>query len=620
MLNNRAQLGTILKEHGVISQEQLDAALRYQQERGCALGEALMGLDLCTDVDVARALAEQNDLPFVDLQQTPPSGQALRLISREVAVEYGIVPVRVEGKRLLVAARNPYDFRIDEVVRNATRMTAVVASAAESQLKELLGRYDQLKYAPSAPAVVSQGTYRPGSRFSGSAPMGLDLIPASEQASTVRKVNSLIADAVRRRARDIYFEPGDDVLRVRVRIDGVVHPLTTVPQHEMNAVLARLTAMCGISVNVTQKGGPLPVGSCQVRVEGRTIPLGASVVGGASGNVLVMRNRGQDSRDLPIESLGMEPEMVQSVRRLMARRQGLLLISGPVGSGRPTTLYSLLTYLQLSGSHAYALEHSFERKLSGVSRIQAGDHGVQSFSTALATALNQRPDAMLVGDLPDKETAEVACRAAASGQLVIAGSLAPDSLTAITRLLDLGVAPAVVAGAVSAVVGQRLLRRVCDSCARESRLSFQLQRALRTHYTIPKDALYRKGRGCAECHRIGTRGQTGVFELLELDEDLRALVAQRALPSFLREAIAERSFRTLEEDAFGKICRGVMPPDEMVRLGGKVAETMAEISAKEAAAPEPDEDIYEEPAAEEPQVLELVTWDQVAEMAKFLDD
>jgi type II secretory ATPase GspE/PulE/Tfp pilus assembly ATPase PilB-like protein len=299
--------------------------------------------------------------------------------------------------------------------------------------------------------------------------------------------------------------------------------------------------------------------------------------------------------------------------------EGLLLVAAPLGAGRPTTLFALAAEMQAIGAQVFVLENSFERRLRGVGRIETKDMGAQAFSTALEHALQMKPEALVVGDLPDKESVEIACRAASSGQRILAASSAPDALSAVSRLLDLGVQPPLLGSALHGVLSQRLVRRICSKCARETQVSFQLRRVLPTHFEPLLAGAFRKGRGCAECHQIGTFGRIGVFEYLEFDEDFRSLVAQRPLPSELRNEAERRAFRGLEQDAFLKASRGLIPADDILSLGGPIALAYDELSKATIALPDLPED-EESMAPSETETSDLVSWDEVAELANLLED
>lgn len=625
MTNTRRPLGQVLLSHGVVSEAQLASALEYRTQKRCRLGEALLELKLCDDVDIARALAEQNDIPFVDFDQTPPKPDAIRLIPPPVATEYGIIPVRIDGSRLIVAARNPYDIRIDDIARKTARMPVIIAAAADTQLCDLLSRYDSLKHPPrpnlppagqgSGPGSISLAQRLVVATQPAAPP---ELVAASEKPEIVRKVNSLIAVAVRKRARSLFFEPEEDGIRVRCKIDGHLHTLTMLTEKEKEGVIARLKVMTGMPLAKVVNSA---TGSTQMRVDGRMLELRASAVASLKGEIVSFLVIDSQPEQVGLEALGFETPMLDEVRRTLLQRGGLVLLTGPLGAGKPTTLYAMLRHLDAAGRQVYALENTFERKLSHINQVQVNDQPVSTLALALTTCLNQNPDAVMVGELPDKESAEVACRAAATGQLILTGSLSPDAWRAMLRLLDLGLAPHVFSGALTAVIAQRLVRRVCKHCAQEFKLPFHLNRVLRSTFEWPEEVQFRKGKGCPECNGTGARGLIGVFEMIPVDEHLRYLIAERVPPNTILDHVVEKGYRSLEEDAFQKACRGVIPPDELVHLGLNVAAAMEQMTtadgSTEASLNDAPVDLWAVDL-EAQQLPDPESWEEIASMAEFL--
>jgi type IV pilus assembly protein PilB len=651
MSYSRKKLGEILVGHGVISEEQLTRALEHQKEKDCRLGDSLIELGLCTELEVARAMAEQNDIAFVDFDETPPAPNALRLISKEVAQEYGIIPARIDGPRLVVAALNPYDYRIDEVVKKATDMEVLVAGGVDSQMRAMLQRYDDLKYGQTA-KPGTPAPRRPGAASASRAPIASarapiasarapissvrrssvttvaqlqqaqqvsgELLTAAGNHATVQKVNKLIAEAVRKGASDLYVEPEAEGLRVRCRIDGYMQPLLTVPKHQRDVVIARLKVVGGLQSSEDGVNG-----SGHVRIDGRSVELTAALLPAADGEILALRFINSDPTVRTLHELGLDPEMLRELKRVLMAKQGLVLVSAPVGHGRPTTLYALLHHLHTSAVQTFALESTFERKLSDLNQVVVQDRTVNSFANALELCLKQKPQAVMIGELPDRKSAEMAVRAASTGQMILAGSHAPDAFSAVTRILDMGVPAHDVAASLAAVLSQRLVRKVCDDCARDARVPFHLDRALRATFAWPESTHFRKGRGrtCKKCHGIGSRGLVGSFELLIVDDDLRYLLSERVAPSVIQEHVDARRSPVIEEDAFRKASRGLIEPEEVTRLGMKVAALVEEMAAagekdEEEAVAVPSLDEWT-PTVEE-EVPEPESWDEIANMANLL--
>lgn len=606
MNDTTSQLGALLRRNGVVSEDQVRAGLEYQARHGCRLGEALVALDFCSEVDIVRALAQQDEIRFVDLEKTPPSPGAVQLIPREVALEYGIVPVRLDGSRLLVAARDPYDLRIDEVVWEVARHSVTVAAAAPSQIRAVLSRYDTLVTAGDGGKAVAldQGD--------------AELIAVGERPAIVRKVNALIADAVRRRASHLYVEPTPSGLRIRYRIDGVLHVLTTLPMAEREAVVARVLSMNGV---LPTRVPVAAEGRCRARVDGKRVELRLTVTPAADGPFLTLRAQHPDEEPPPLASLGLEPEQYSALRRACARR-GLILLAGPAGSGCPTTLRALAQELQGPSFHwqVLLLQDSAEQQVSGVHHIRVtGLVPGGGAAEALRHCAVTRPDAVLLAALPDGETAREACRLAASGVLVVAACAAPDAPAAIEQLLELA-GPVVAAPVLSLVSAQRLLRRVCPECGTEARVPFRLEQVLRSLFAPDAAPQFRRGRGCAVCYQIGASGQIGIFETVELDEDLRALLARGALPGTVREELRRRGDLDLDARAYARACRGEVDPEELPRLGLRVAAALQTLLAEDgvqepAPETEPVELGFAEGAGTE---FELDTWEDVAQVVHAL--
>jgi type IV pilus assembly protein PilB len=570
MVAGRPKLGTFLVSQGVLTDAQLEAAIEHQVASGRRLGEALIELDLCSDADIARALAEQLEIPFVDLEETPPSAACVALLPREVALEHGVLPIRMQGNRLLLAALDPYDIRIDEEVRQATNLQPILAMAAESQLREHLHRHyreDFVEETPSSarddPEETDEGEEQNVSVEK--------LIAAGEQVSTIRVVNTLIADAVRRGASDLHIEPEQGRVRVRCRIDGRMTPVTTLPGDMQQSVVARIKIMAAMDISESRRPQD---GGCTLKVDGRTVELRVSTLRGVHGEITVMRVLSQDASLHQLDSLGYQPAMYRDFRRLLAARHGLILITGPTGSGKTTTLYAALNHLNREDTNIIAVEDPVESKLPGVNQIQVHEKSGRSFANALRAMLRQDPDVIMVGEIRDLETADIASRAALTGHLVLSTLHTQHTLGTIARLLDMGLEPWMVASCLNGVLAQRLVRRVCENCAVEYTPPAGLLRALEAQFGSVAGATFRKGRGCPACLRTGTRGRIGVYELLVVDDAVRDVLAQTTSPEKLRDYVYSRGFQTMEQDAFRKACAGLIPPEEIINLGFGVAAAM----------------------------------------------
>jgi type IV pilus assembly protein PilB len=570
MIAGRPKLGTFLIERQIITEEQLEAAIQHQAVLGSRLGRALIDLGFCTDLEIAQGLAEQLQIPFIDLDENPPSADSIALLSREIALEYGLLPVRIMESRLLVATLDPYDIRVDEVLRQATGLHPILAMAPESQLQmQIRQHYSENLLEPSEPG---EGDELEEVETGDQSQLGVDrLVAAGEQVSTIRIVNALIADAVRRGASDLHIEPEPTRIRVRCRISGRMCTITTLPGELKQSIVARLKILAAMDLTENRKPQD---GGCSLKVDGRPVELRVSTLRSVYGETAVVRILGQDASLQRLNALGFEPEMYRNMRRLLAARHGMLLITGPTGSGKTTSLYAALNHLNREDVNIITVEDPVESRILGITQVQVHDRAGRSFASTLRAMLRQDPDVVMVGEIRDVETADIACRAALTGHLVLSTLHTQHALGTVARLLDMGLEPWMVASCLSAVLAQRLVQRVCEQCAEEYTPPDGLLLALEAQFGPVEGARFRKGRGCGACMKSGNKGRIDVYELLMIDDGVRELLVRGHNPDQLRDSVISRGFRTMEHDAFQKAYQGLICPEEIIQLGFSVAMAM----------------------------------------------
>jgi type IV pilus assembly protein PilB len=574
MIAGRPKLGAFLIERQILTDSQLETAIRHQIASGCRLGRALIDLGFCTDADIARALAEQLEIPFVDLDETPPAADCVTLLPPDVALEYGVLPLRIQGKRLLVAVLDPYDIRIDEVLRQATGLLPALVLAPESQIQRFLRLYCSESCLgeahPGGPEEIEEVQSEEGSE------LRVDqLAAASEQTSVIRIVNSLIADAARRGASDLHVEPGEAWIRVRCRIDGRMYPVTLLPANLLPSLVARFKIMSGMDISESRKPQD---GSCTLKVEGQTLELRVSTIRGVQGEIVVARLLFKEAGTHDLGVLGFQPEMLQDLHRLLAARHGMLLITGPTGSGKTTTLYAALNHLNQDDINIITIEDPVESKLPGINHIEVHDRAGRTFAASLRSVLRQDPDVIMLGEIRDAETAEIACRSALTGHLVLSSLHTPHTLGAVARLLDIGLEPWIVAACLNGVLAQRLVRRNCDQCTAPYTPPPAVQKAFDSRYGSLEGGPFQKGRGCTACNGTGSKGRLGVYELLAFDERMRDFLIQGPHLDELKQYVLQHGFHSIEDDAFRKARMGLIAPEEILRLGFALATEVADMS------------------------------------------
>ena len=399
------------------------------------------------------------------------------------------------------------------------------------------------------------------------------LLVAGAEPTAIEIVNALIADAVRKRASDLHLEPARNGLRVRYRVDGQMRPVMPLQKSIAPNIAARIKVMCNMDLAETRKPQD---GNCTVRVSGEEIEIRASTLPGISGEIIVLRLLSRNSGTHSLADLGFSDKVNRSLRSMLTARQGMLLVTGPTGSGKTTTLYAALHHLNREDVNIITVEDPVEVDLEGINQVQVHERAGRTFANTLRSMLRQDPDIIMVGEIRDAETAEISCRAALTGHLVLSTMHTQHTLGTLARLFDIGIPPYLVACSLNGILAQRLVRRICSECSESYELPPLLREVFEQHFGTLAGATFRKGRGCQRCGRTGTRGRIGVHELLTIDDDLRRMMSEGAAPSELRKYVRSTGFETMEGDAFRKAAAGRVPPEEILRLGFSVASAMEE--------------------------------------------
>lgn len=565
MVPGRPNIGRILLARGIVTEEVLDLACEYQDSHGGRLGEALIALGICSELQIAHAVADQLEMPFVDLTATPPQPDAIATLPKEVALSLGVIPVRIEHGRVLVAVSDPLDIRLDEALRHAIQQPLNLVVAPRTHIEEFLRHYFSLNaLSGNTPVAHVELAENDEVEAAEKEQMSVErLLAAGEQASTIQVVNTLIADAVHRCASDIHIEPSAVGVRVRYRIDGQMVSVLGLQRSQLPNVVARVKIMCNMDIADSQRPQD---GSCRVRLNGRTVELRASTLPGVLGEIVVLRILNHDPALQSLEALGFSPTMLRDIMGVLERRFGMLLVAGPTGTGKSTTLYAALNHLNRGAVNIVTVEDPVETQLAGVNQVQVNERAGRTFSTTLRAMLRQDPDVIMIGEMRDSETADIACRAALTGHVVLSTLHTQHAVGTVARLQDMGVPPYISAAALNGVIAQRLVRRVCRECAEPYVLSPSMKRILESRFGSVSAGNFRKGRGCIQCQYRGTRGRVGVYELLVVDESLRQILFDRAPWFSILNHVKERGFRTMQEDAFDKAMLGIVPPEEVLEL------------------------------------------------------
>ncbi len=551
----KMRLGDLLIARGVITPDQLKIALTEQQRQPLPLGELLVRLGFATESLIKEAVSEVQETETIDLERITPDEAAMRLLPREQAQKFRVMPVHWDPERreLSIAIGDVFDLsRLDQirsVVGSEVRIRPLLAG--ESEIEKAIDRFYGIEL--SIDGILHEletGEVDTASLQSGE---------AEYTQPVVRLVDALLADAVRRRASDIHFEPERGFLRIRYRIDGVLRQVRSLHHSYWPAMVVRLKVLSGM--NIAEVRAPQD-GRFSKVISGREVDFRASAHPTTHGENFVLRVLDRERGIVALDDLGLHDEALVTLKLMLARPEGILLVTGPTGSGKTTTLYSMLNHVNKETVNIMTLEDPVEYPLPLLRQTSVNEAAKVDFVTGIRSMLRQDPDAMLIGEIRDRDTAEMAMRAAMTGHQVFSTLHTNSAVGAIPRLLDLGILPDVLAGNIIGIIGQRLVRKLCPACREPVEAGELEQRILgldgpRTIY---------KAVGCPACDHQGYRGRLAIMELLKMTSELDERIATRASRRELLETALAEGFRPLAEDGIRRVLEGLTTLDELSRV------------------------------------------------------
>jgi general secretion pathway protein E/type IV pilus assembly protein PilB len=512
---------------------------------------------------ITQALGLEFDMEVVDVTQVAPSEDLLKLVSREQAERQNILPLQMDGVELLVAIADPLDTETLDSLSRVLKLPINPKLATPDALKAAIARcYGGGQMNVSYSDVFGKAE---GDGLSVELPQGGDV--KEDDAPIIRYVNSLIVDAIRRKASDIHLEPLEKRFRVRFRIDGVLQEMKGPPKRLQASIISRLKLMAEVSL--AEKRIPQD-GRIQARTGGRDIDLRVSVLPTVYGESIVMRILDKEGLKLGLPELGFFADDQAKFQGLISGSDGVFLVTGPTGSGKSTTLYSALNYINKPDRKIITVEDPVEYQMAGINQVQVKRDVGMTFAAALRAMLRQAPNIVMIGEIRDLETAEIAINAALTGHMVFSTLHTNDSVSAVTRLVDIGVKPFLVSAALRGALAQRLVRRVCQSCAKPYKpTAKELYTIGMTEQDIA-GATPMKGAGCAKCGERGYKGRRGVFELFVITEEIQEMIYSGATLVDLRRKAREAGMRTMREDGQRKVASGMTTIEEV--MGATVAD------------------------------------------------
>ncbi|ELA8117860.1 type II/IV secretion system protein [Vibrio parahaemolyticus] len=556
----RKRLGDLLVEEGIVSEDRIQQALSAQRSTGQKLGDALIDLGFITEKQMLEFLSQQLGLPLIDLGRAPVDADAVQILPEVHARRLRAMVVARNGDTLRVAMSDPADLFTQESLMNLLgEYNLEFIIAPERQLISSFDRYYRRTKEIASFAEQLQAEHQDVQSFD----YGIDEAD-SEEVTVVKLVNSMFEDAVQVGASDIHIEPDDKVLRLRQRVDGVLHETILNEVNIASALVLRLKLMAHL--DISEKRLPQD-GRFNIKVRGQSIDIRMSTLPTQYGESVVMRLLNQSSGLRPLEESGLPPELLARLRRQLSRPHGMILVTGPTGSGKTTTLYGALSELNEPGKKIITAEDPVEYRLPRITQVQINSKIDLTFSRVLRTFLRQDPDIILIGEMRDQETVEIGLRAALTGHLVLSTLHTNDAVDSALRMIDMGAPGYLVASAVRAVVAQRLVRRVCPDCKTQDHLDESRQQWLAGRFPNQVGVTFHKGAGCQNCNLTGYRGRIGVFEMLELEHEMMDKLRANDAVGFAQAARRSENYKPLLASAMELALQGAVSLDEVMTLG-----------------------------------------------------
>ena len=552
------RLGELLIEAGVINNDQLNQALTIQKTSKDRLGDILIENNIITSKQLIDALQMQLGIDFVDLTQVSVPVELARFVPKNVAKKHCVVPVKLQGDTLYIAMADPLDFIAQEEVKLVSRRTVVPMIATKRAIEQVI---ETLYGSEGAARAIEEMKREIGDRtpeIPQAAVTKADEDPS--QAPAIRFVNSIIERAFVEKASDIHLEPQKDKMLVRMRVDGVLRNVITVPTNLQNTVISRLKVMGGM--NISEHKIPQD-GHAVITVKDHPVDLRLSAMPTIYGEKIVIRLLVQAAGKITKASIGLGPEDEKKYDALLKNSNGVILLVGPTGSGKSTTLCAMLSGLAREEVNIVTLEDPVEYNIEGVNQCQINEKAGMTFASGLTAILRQDPDIIGVGEIRDTKTAEIAMRAALTGHLVLSTLHTNDAASAVDRLLDIGVEPYMISGALKGVISQRLVRKVCPSCRRGYVPDADELKAL--GFPENTGVSFYRGEGCPDCRHTGYMGRQAVFEILVVNRDIRKAIAKEASIDEITALAKQNGFRTLKEAAAELVAKGVTTAEEALK-------------------------------------------------------
>ncbi|BDU50197.1 type II secretion system ATPase GspE [Haliovirga abyssi] len=557
-MKKKKRLGDALVETGVISGEQLQIALEEHKKSGEKLGEAIVRLGFCTKDQMIETLSTQMGFPFIRLERQVIDPKVIQLISEDMARRYKLIPIFKTNNRLNLAMADPLDyFAIDEI-EFQTGFEVVPSIAVEDDVLEAIDKY----YSSGREKTkLSEFKYDKNSTNKKVESGKIDITEEGDDSPAVELVNVVLKQAIEDKASDIHIEPEEDELRIRFRIDGILHEVMKTPKNLESSVMTRLKIMS--KLDIAEKRIPQD-GRIELKYKEKDIDVRISTLPTVNGEKIVMRILDKSNVMINLENLGFEKENLEKFRKLIRKPHGIILVTGPTGSGKTSTLYGALNEINTLDKNIITLEDPVEYQLKIINQVQVKSDVGLTFASGLRSILRQDPDVIMVGEIRDKETAEIAIESAMTGHLVFSTLHTNSAAGTITRLIDMGVEPFLISSSIIGIVGQRLVRKICNSCKTEH--TAEKEEMLELNLDATKEYKISSGEGCNSCKKTGYKGRTAIHELLIPNEKIRKLIIEKESSGAINKEAIKSGMKTMRDDGVTKILKGITTIEEVIRV------------------------------------------------------
>ena len=561
-MHNWRRIGEILQQDFEVAQQRIDAALTEQEQSGDRLGQILIKKQALDSVTLAKALASQFELSCLEtIPEESAVEDLLDLIPIGFAKEYRIYPLSRHEGRLQVAVADPMDSRPLNDLNTLTGEDIEPCVATPEEILRAINRGYEKQAGDSSEMIEEIEEKTAGDLVRDLEPA--DLIDASDEAPIIRFVNSLITQGYKERASDIHIEPFERDLVVRYRIDGILYEVLRPPLKAHSGIVSRIKIMS--QLNIAEKRLPQD-GRFRVRVAGRDIDIRVSSLPTAFGERVVLRLLDKTSNILSLEEIGLGSTLLKQFEGMINKNHGIFLVTGPTGSGKTTTLYAALTRLNSREKNIITVEDPIEYQLPGVGQIQVNPKIDLTFANGLRSILRQDPDIIMVGEIRDRETAEIAVQSALTGHMVFSTLHTNNAAGALTRLVEMGIEPFLAASSIVGILAQRLVRKICPHCKEAVSPPTELLDQLGDECTLPANPQFYQGRGCSRCMNIGYWGRSGIYELLPIDETVRELLLQDKDAATIKQAALKKGMQSLRSAGVAQALEGVTSLEEILRV------------------------------------------------------